>query len=727
MKWFRRNIRTGSRLALFALALQFALSFGHFHFDAAKAAPDFRTQSDLVQLQVQALPADATSQAQQQPASHDNDQTSHEPCAICAVLSLAGSMVFSTPPLLLLPDALEFLYLATLRRTRPYRCDVVGIPVPRPSRFLTIDRRRRGSTASAELSRGHSEIGPSLLRRYQEMGQCRILTSNVLLATGASWLALGAAALAQGAPAALPDVNVTAPSPIVKRKPAVVRVPARVARATSGTARGPAPQAQPAPTAPVPQQGVLPVVTDQFATVTVVPNEELRRSGGATLGDLLFSKPGITGSSFAPGASSRPIIRGLDVNRVGIVENGIGARRRVRSRRGSFRADRSARHQPGRGDPRTGDTALRLAPRSAAWSARPTTAFRKRCRSARGAVPELRHARRPIGGCSVAPCITAETRTAVSTVDRGLEGGVLLDAGGGNFAVPRRRLWPQVDRLPHPELSLSVRPDRAPSTDASRTRPRRPTAQSIGGSYIFDGGFIGAAVTQNNSLYRIPGIDGDDHRHADRRAPDQADGQGRIPRRMRRRSTRCASGRGATDYKHNEIGLADPADLAIDGVRQTFTNKEQEGRVEVQLAPFNLRFAALTTALGRAGRASGADRAEPGRSGHAVQRTVGPEQQHARRRLHLQRVQVHARRPRRRSPAASSMSTLHGTTPSTSRRTTSTRRHAASRRRAQSHLHAEERQHRPDPEPAVGSRRQHHRAICRARAEAGRTVLARRA
>jgi hypothetical protein len=111
MKWFRRNIRTGSRLALFALALQFVLSFGHFHFDAAKAAPDFRTQSDLVQLQVGAV--DAASQAQQQPASHDNDQTSHEPCAICAVLSLAGSMVVSTPPLLLLPDAIEFLYLAT--------------------------------------------------------------------------------------------------------------------------------------------------------------------------------------------------------------------------------------------------------------------------------------------------------------------------------------------------------------------------------------------------------------------------------------------------------------------------------------------------------------------------------------------------------------------------------------------------------------------------------------
>jgi iron complex outermembrane receptor protein len=58
--------------------------------------------------------------------------------------------------------------------------------------------------------------------------------------------------------------------------------------------------------------------------VTVVPKEEIQRSPGSTLGDVLFSKPGVTGSSFAPGASSRPIIRGLDVNRVGIVDNGIG-------------------------------------------------------------------------------------------------------------------------------------------------------------------------------------------------------------------------------------------------------------------------------------------------------------------------------------------------------------------------------------------------------------------
>ena len=95
---------------------------------------------------------------------------------------------------------------------------------------------------------------------------------------------------------------------------------------------------------------------------------------------------------------------------------------------------------------------------------------------------------------------------------------------------------------------------------------------------------------------------------------------------------------GFTDYRHNELGLADPLDPATDGVRQTFTNKEHEGRVEVQLMPFDLRFAQLTTALGLQAGQPGTDRA--GRYPGPVQRSVGPERQPARRRLHLQRVQV---------------------------------------------------------------------------------------
>jgi iron complex outermembrane receptor protein len=51
---------------------------------------------------------------------------------------------------------------------------------------------------------------------------------------------------------------------------------------------------------------------------------------------------------------------------------------------------------------------------------------------------------------------------------------------------------------------------------------------------------------------------------------------------------------GHTDYKHDELAN----EGGFDGVQQTFTNKEQEGRIEVQLLPFDLRFATLTTAMG---------------------------------------------------------------------------------------------------------------------------------
>lgn len=111
MKWFRRHIRTGSRLALFALALQFVLSFGHFHLNAAQAAPAIQTLTDLTQ--AQSLASEAARQAGQQHAGDDDGQPSNEPCAICAIMSMANQVVFATPALLLLPDAVELLFLAT--------------------------------------------------------------------------------------------------------------------------------------------------------------------------------------------------------------------------------------------------------------------------------------------------------------------------------------------------------------------------------------------------------------------------------------------------------------------------------------------------------------------------------------------------------------------------------------------------------------------------------------
>jgi iron complex outermembrane receptor protein len=198
-------------------------------------------------------------------------------------------------------------------------------------------------------------------------------------------------------------------------------------------------------------------------------------------------------------------------------------------------------------------------------------------------------------------CANVELRGAATSVDNGLEGGVLLDVAAGNVAIHADAFGRKADdyRIPsYPYLFTPGRPfDERQPTSAART-----DTQSIGGSYIFHSGFIGAAVTQNNALYRIPGIDGDDHKTRIDAHETKLTSKGEY-RPMTGGVDAVRFWFGATDYKHNELGLADPLDQASDGVRQTFTNKEQEGRVEVQLTPFNLRFAQLTTALGlQAGR-----------------------------------------------------------------------------------------------------------------------------
>jgi hypothetical protein len=114
MNWFRKHVKTGSRLALLALAIQFALSFGHFHGEVARAAPAIQAGLADADLAIAATLAaqEAPSEAAQQPSNHDTDRHASD-CAVCAVLSLANNFLFATPPLLELPQAVELLHLTT--------------------------------------------------------------------------------------------------------------------------------------------------------------------------------------------------------------------------------------------------------------------------------------------------------------------------------------------------------------------------------------------------------------------------------------------------------------------------------------------------------------------------------------------------------------------------------------------------------------------------------------
>lgn len=64
---------------------------------------------------------------------------------------------------------------------------------------------------------------------------------------------------------------------------------------------------------------------DRLATIAgSVDREQLLRAGGNTLADALAQVPGVASSGFAAGAG-RPVIRGMDANRVRILEDGVGS------------------------------------------------------------------------------------------------------------------------------------------------------------------------------------------------------------------------------------------------------------------------------------------------------------------------------------------------------------------------------------------------------------------
>ena len=90
MKWVRANIRTGARLALFALTIQFALSLGHFHAIAVQTAPSIQSAQ-------QQLPAPAP----------DTGQHPDDLCPICIVTALAGTALAAAPPALPLLQTAE--------------------------------------------------------------------------------------------------------------------------------------------------------------------------------------------------------------------------------------------------------------------------------------------------------------------------------------------------------------------------------------------------------------------------------------------------------------------------------------------------------------------------------------------------------------------------------------------------------------------------------------------
>ena len=92
MHWVRRRLLAGSWAALFALALQLALSFGHMHLDYLQGT----SPAAVASLELQ----DGDGIA---PAGDRNPSGEHDYCAVCATLSLTSNSVLPIVSLLASP------------------------------------------------------------------------------------------------------------------------------------------------------------------------------------------------------------------------------------------------------------------------------------------------------------------------------------------------------------------------------------------------------------------------------------------------------------------------------------------------------------------------------------------------------------------------------------------------------------------------------------------------
>lgn len=299
------------------------------------------------------------------------------------------------------------------------------------------------------------------------------------------------------------------------------------------------------------QPGPVNITDSTFQSTTAVTGREIGRSSAASLADVLSTLPGVSSSTFAPGAS-RPNIRGLDDYRVRVQENGIGSQ---------DASDFSQDHQVPI-DPLSADKIEVI--RGPATLRYGSQAIGGVVSATNNRIPE---ALTP-GGFS------ARFKGGASSVDNGLDGAASLDASGGNVAI-------------HADAYARRAGDyRIPGGVQTNTR-LQAEGQSVGGSYIFDGGYIGTAIQHITSLYHIPGVI--DTRENTRIDLEQtkwtSKGEWRAP------TDGIDAARftfGASDYRHNELGIGSNG---VDGVQNVIKNRELEGR-------FELDHAAVTTALG---------------------------------------------------------------------------------------------------------------------------------
>lgn len=211
---------------------------------------------------------------------------------------------------------------------------------------------------------------------------------------------------------------------------------------------------------------------DRLATIAgSVARDQLLRGGANTVGDAINRLPGVTSTSYAAGAG-RPVIRGMDANRVRTLEDGIG----------SFDVSDVGP-----------DHAVPLDP----WGA-------ERIEVVRGAAT-VRYGSQAIGG--VVNAVSNRVPVHLADGTRSIEG--IADFGS---AADSRDVGVQLNMR---SGAWALHADGVDRHDDDYDTPDGETANSwlrgkagaIGGAWIGNGNRIGVGVVRNDARYGIPAED----------------------------------------------------------------------------------------------------------------------------------------------------------------------------------------------------------------------------
>jgi iron complex outermembrane receptor protein len=226
-------------------------------------------------------------------------------------------------------------------------------------------------------------------------------------------------------------------------------------------------------------------IHDSAQPVSVIEGDDLELKSGSTLGATLSSEPGVNATSFGPGAS-RPIIRGLGGDRIRVLENGVGSQDVSNTS-----PDHATAVEPLLAD----KIEVVRGPAAILYGT-----------SAIGGVVNIIDSRIPDQKPDAAE---GKFEIRGGTVDLERAGVGSVTAPVGNFAVNLDYSSRLTDDL---KITGYARTPQLRDEDPDELGPRGTLLSSatdtqnasVGSSYFFEGGFLGASYSQYDSNYGLP-------------------------------------------------------------------------------------------------------------------------------------------------------------------------------------------------------------------------------